>query len=321
MAYVSPIWLEGQRRRWQRHDWQRFVKPELMQRKNYTERLVEQRRHREEVFVTAEHNALSKSLLSLRCQLVEVKFQLALRRLRLKALHPSNFQPRVPKGNPDGGQWTAVQGDDDVGAGGTSDEGIEDSSTASSANSDGETPGIGHNGGPPLEDPPAIPPKKPSAEREKNNFLKTAARWLATAARLGRAVNPFVVAYEAMSWLDTDRPMIESYQDEAKTLPELQQAVSKTSARGYNDHHIVEQGPARKAGDSEEMIEGPDNKVRIPTLKHWEITGWYQRPNPRFKDPETGEVLSPRKYLEGKDWEERRRVGLEALIEFGVLKK
>jgi len=26
MTYVNPIWLEGQRQRWQRHDWQRFIR-------------------------------------------------------------------------------------------------------------------------------------------------------------------------------------------------------------------------------------------------------------------------------------------------------
>lgn len=29
--------------------------------------------------------------------------------------------------------------------------------------------------------------------------------------------------------------------------------------------------------------------------------------------------LSPREYLRGKSWEEKRRVGLDALMRFGVL--
>jgi len=55
--------------------------------------------------------------------------------------------------------------------------------------------------------------------------------------------------------------------------------------------------------------------VRIPTLKHWEITGWYNEGNEAFGD------MSPRDYLRGKDWNTRRRVGLYALTKFGVLKR
>jgi hypothetical protein len=50
-------------------------------------------------------------------------------------------------------------------------------------------------------------------------------------------------------------------------------------------------------------------------LKHWEITGWDMRGH---NDAYGG--LSPREYLRGEDWDERRRVGLDALIRFGVLK-
>ncbi|MGB6175504.1 MAG: hypothetical protein WBF43_03990, partial [Methylocella sp.] len=80
-------------------------------------------------------------------------------------------------------------------------------------------------------------------------------------------------------------------------------------------HHIVEKTPARndkKIPDA--LIDGPDNLVRVPRLKHWEITGWFMSPNERYND------LSPREYLRGKSREERRKVGLKALIEAGVLK-
>ena len=62
------------------------------------------------------------------------------------------------------------------------------------------------------------------------------------------------------------------------------------------------------------MIDGKENLVRIPTLKHREITAWYQTKHDAF-----GQV-SPREYLRGKGWEERRRIGIDALIEHGVLK-
>ena len=63
------------------------------------------------------------------------------------------------------------------------------------------------------------------------------------------------------------------------------------------------------------QVDGPENLVRIPTLKHWEITGWYNEGNEAFGD------MSPRDYLRGKDWNTRRRVGLYALTKFGVLKR
>ena len=118
-----------------------------------------------------------------------------------------------------------------------------------------------------------------------------------------------------MSWLDTDRRFIETYQDPPKSLEELQQAVS-SPGRGYNIHHIVEQTPAENAGFPRSSIDGADNLTRIPTLKHWEINRWFGKNN----RGEKYQGLSPREYLRNKDWEERRNVGLEALIENGVLK-
>ncbi|HLH47730.1 MAG TPA: hypothetical protein VKV96_00195, partial [Roseiarcus sp.] len=81
---------------------------------------------------------------------------------------------------------------------------------------------------------------------------------------------------------------------------------------GYNIHHIVEQTSAAQDGFPADMIDGPDNLVQIPTLKHWLINGWYSRSNPDF------DWLSPRDYLRGKNWNERMRVGKMALILYGV---
>lgn len=77
----------------------------------------------------------------------------------------------------------------------------------------------------------------------------------------------------------------------------------------------VEQTAADRDGHSWDDIDGPDNLVSIPRLKHWEITRWFMR----GKNDNYG-GLSPREYVRGKDWDERRRIGLDALIEAGVLK-
>jgi hypothetical protein len=117
----------------------------------------------------------------------------------------------------------------------------------------------------------------------------------------------------AMSWLDTDRAFIESYQDLPKSIEELNQAAT-FSKWGYHIHHIVEQTAARNASYPESMINGYDNRVRIPALKHWEITAWYMRKNDDYGG------LSPREWLADKDWVTRREVGLKVLKRFEVLK-
>jgi hypothetical protein len=108
-------------------------------------------------------------------------------------------------------------------------------------------------------------------------------------------------------------PYISAYFDEPKTIEELQNAVA-LPARGYDIHHVVEKTPARNEGFSQDLIEGRENLVRIPTLKHWQITGWYGKKNEKF------DGLTPRDYLRGKSWEERVKVGKEALTKYGILK-
>lgn len=120
-------------------------------------------------------------------------------------------------------------------------------------------------------------------------------------------------AAETASWLYDKYPYIKAYLDGPKPLDELQGDVGKPE-KGYEVHHIVEQTAAAREGYSQEDIDAPDNLVRISTLKHWEITGWYMRGNERYGG------LSPREYLREKDWDERRQVGLDSLIEAGVLK-
>jgi hypothetical protein len=126
--------------------------------------------------------------------------------------------------------------------------------------------------------------------------------WLRDAARFELAMRRHDRAVE-----------INSYNDPPKSLPDLQDAVS-TPGPGYHKHHIAEQGEARKDGFPEEVIDDPSNLVRIPKMKHEEITGWYQRKNPEF------DGMPPREYLSGRSWEVRRSVGLDALRRFGVLK-
>ncbi len=206
--------------------------------------------------------------------------------------------PRVPAGSREGGQFQSGGGGDGANP---------------------AAPGIGHNAGPPLESPPEIPEEDPGTEPLRNAFAKLAARWAARAL-VAAAFGPeaeFVVGLEAAAetalWLYDKYPLIRAYLDDPKSLEELQSDVG-TKKKGYDVHHIVEQTAADREGHSGAAIDGPDNLVSIPRLKHWEITGWYMRGNDRYGG------LSPRAYLQGKSWNERRQVGLEALIDAGVLR-
>jgi hypothetical protein len=94
----------------------------------------------------------------------------------------------------------------------------------------------------------------------------------------------------------------------------LQAAAQWPSETGYDDHHIVEQAIANPDGSEDALMDAPDNLVRIPTIKHWELNSWYETRNAEFNE------MTPRRHLDGKSWGERLRVGLIGLQYIGVLK-
>jgi hypothetical protein len=183
---------------------------------------------------------------------------------------------------------------------------------------------IGHNQGPPLDDPPEIPLESPLTEHEILDLEKAAARWLAragvrpaleaTAEAISGPVGDFLLVLETTYWLARSLPSIYSYLDPPKTWEELQ----KNPKRGYDEHHSVEQW-SEQDDIPRGLIDSDGNLVRIPRLKHWEINGWLGRPNEEFLDAQLNQ-MSPRDYLRGKSWEERYRFGLDVLKKFGVLK-
>lgn len=162
---------------------------------------------------------------------------------------------------------------------------------------------------------PDIPKERPPTAQLRNRVVKEVAKWLAkaTVKELAGPAGTLLNIIEVGSWLYEAYPHIRSYLDEPKTLDELQRAA-QTREAGYNVHHVVEQTPAEQDGFPRSLIDGPGNLVRIPTLKHWEITGWYMMPNKDY------DGVSPRAYLRGKSWDERTRVGIDALVKYRVLK-
>jgi hypothetical protein len=170
-----------------------------------------------------------------------------------RILHKTGFnpdEPRVPAGNPDGGQWTAE---------GSGRASAVPSAVLSDATSDNnwipgaqyaanDPPSIGHNQGPPLEEPPEIPLRVLATRQAINDFLKAAAYWLEDASAVDKpAATLFFIALMATGWLaDKYLPYIITYQDPPRTLQELQQAAQMPKIEYYNDHHLVEQTAAER---------------------------------------------------------------------------
>lgn len=326
-------------RRFGRPDWRRFVRPnweryvhpahheakrkefalrdrafETAGERHLREEQEERERQEQERLEAKHQREIEAEALKIKADLAWLRFELFMVDMALRA--KANFnpqQPRVPKGNPDGGQWTdASHGANSAG----SDPDSERTSSVHVADGDKSPRGIGDNSrhfedAPTPKEPPAnLPEERPARREERTSAIKEVARWLVkNGARAGTLGAIFTVA----SWLREYEYDVIASADPPRSLEELQHAVSSPKP-GYQKHHIVEQGSAEQDGYSREEIDSPDNLVLIPTLKHREITTWYQTKNDAYGG------LRPRDYLRGKSWEERRRVGLHALREVWVLK-
>jgi hypothetical protein len=236
-------------------------------------------------------------------------------------------QPRVPAGNHDGGQWTVVSSDGGIsialpafggfdGGDGTdsgTDAGVDGAidlpeivvtaDDGSADEADDEKP-VRLAGDIPTGDPPEIPKERPPTTRLRNIVVRALVR------RLGKSI---WMAVEAGSWIYDHKAEISSFFDSPKSLEELLDAANSPE-KGYDIHHIVERSSAAKDGSEDDLIEAPENKVRIPRWRHWLINEWYQTRNEDYG------FKTPRDYLSDKSWYERRQVGLSALVKYGIMK-
>lgn len=199
-------------------------------------------------------------------------------------------QPRVPRGRREGGQWT--RGDFTP----TTDVDADDTSLR---------PVIRISD----EDPPEVPRPLPAKPGDRYRLARTIAIRL---LRLSPQIRTALIAARIAGLVDELAHDFVAYWDAPKMLAELQDAVGN-GRKGYDDHHIVEQTPARRDRFPEKMIRSRENVVRIPRFRHWEINEWYS-----VKQEQYG-FMSPREYLRGRSWEERYAVGIEALRRHGVL--
>ena len=108
-------------------------------------------------------------------------------------------------------------------------------------------------------------------------------------------------------------PYVKSYFDAPKSLEDLREAA-KSPEPGYDVRHIVERATTNPNGSEDELMNAPENLALIPTLKHWDLNGWYATKNPNLGN------VAPRDFLEGKSWQVRREIGLMGLRAVGVLK-
>ncbi len=100
-------WTRHDAHLWLRHDAARWLKPGTDPADVYPT-LKQQREAAEDAAFAAEIAASRRFLAALRAEVDELKAALARRRLEEAKYSPS--QPRVPAGNPRGGQWTDRSG-------------------------------------------------------------------------------------------------------------------------------------------------------------------------------------------------------------------
>lgn len=332
MPQRDEAWLRHQQQRWLRPDAYRWIRPHAARNLPGSDVAAvhpalathpDQRLHDRRI---AEAIAQEQSVTAeLRAELVSIEAAIVLRRAaRDREDKYSPDQPRVPAGNPDGGQWTdgAVSGSTSGGRPGRNvsiaaevgNLGLFEikpqDNTVGGVRLAGDLP-PGTNLGGPSDEPPKIPPERPRTSAQRTAFARAAASWLAR--HPGLAGEIYTGTINNVKWLRDYHDVIQAARDEPKSLEELQANVG-LKRPGYDDHHIVEKTWAEYFGFAKSQVNDPSNLASIPRLTHYQITGWYMTKTEEFGG------LSPREYLSGKDWDERRRVGLLALVRFKVLK-
>lgn len=247
--------------------------------------------------------------------------------LALRANFDPN-QPRVPRGSGrTSGRWRRVDGDGPHGSGRepliidipARRTPADEAPSRSPKTRRLRLPSVGTatHGRPPHEPLPTIPRSGPESGRDRIRIVRRVAGFAARALLRGAGgpLGLLITVAEGVAWLHEYYPWIEAYFDPPTSLEELRRNALRGPAAGYDIHHIVERTPAENDGFPRSLFDGPNNRVRIPRLKHWEVNSWFETPNEEF------EGLTPRQYVRGRSWDERFEVGLDALRNTGVLER
>jgi hypothetical protein len=162
-----------------------------------------------------------------------------------------------------------------------------------------------------------LPAERPTGEGEVARWGQRAADQIREALSQNdtRRLTEIADALAQADWIKDQFDNIIAAQDPPRSLDELIEAAQEPGRRrfGYDDHHIIEQGPQNE-DVLREIINAPYNIARIPRYKHWQINKYYGEPQ------EESGGLTPREYLKNKSVQERYAFGLGVLRKFGVLK-
>jgi len=349
----SP-WLRHHRQRWLRHDAHLWIRPDAARffppgtdpaviNPTLPRKPDAAKAAAFDVELAAKVAAGYRLIAVLREEVAEIRAERKRRRLEEAKYSPS--QPRVPAGNPRGGQWTDHSGGQGTVAGPSQDTdqsqdadltppmGNVDIGDVSGSSELGDLfhikPDGTHRDGvqlagdlpddpaktPPDDPAPKIPQEMPRKGGGRMDFVRDALEWIArNAVRRAAAVDTFFEGLDQAKNIKALTDAIKSARDPAKTLEELQAPIGSPSQGGYEDHHIVGQHAQNRAQFGDDLIDSRENQVRIPVVKHIDISAWYSKGNDDYGG------LSPRDYLRDKDWDEQMRVGLDRLHYYKVLK-
>jgi hypothetical protein len=234
-------------------------------------------------------------------------------------------QPRVPRGHPEGGQWT----DGGSSSGISSDENEGDRLlTADEEATVADLTARARNLRFELGDRSALLTLVGNSEKRPP---KKAMKLLYYLSDLITDLVEYAVkhgtAIEKVAWfwvnVQEEFPNIIAFMEPPKRWDQLvatteyeafdsQRAFEKkygSAGAGYEWHHIVEQD----SGFSPTEVHNTDNMVRVAKGRHWKITSLMTE-----KREDLGGI-SRREWLRGKSYEEHMRVGLELLKEAEVM--
>jgi hypothetical protein len=275
---IDPRWIRHDAHLWIQPNIERFMRPgvdpadvipALARDRAQKEAARERARAAEDAAFDAAIAHERRVLAAMREELNEIKAELV-RRRRLAEAKYSPSQPRIPKRNPGGGQWTRVgggvgqapsniakpMGNVDVGDPTSELTGLFNIAPVAIGRDDVQLAGdLPDNPNKTLPDDPApkVPQKKPETREGRMGFVRDAAQWIArNAVRRAPAVDAFLGSLDQVGSIKAITEAIKSVNDPAKTLEELQEPVGSDSQGGYHDHHIVGQHAQNRArfGDS-----------------------------------------------------------------------